>query len=175
MHRLDRPTSGVVLLALSDTAAWVEALSTAEKRYVALVRGTLAATEVDRPLTNRTTGRKQEARTGFEPLGHVSLGDRFGAATLVSVRLYTGRRHQIRRHASHLRHQVLVDTTYGKGAINRYCRDELGFGRLCLHAASLSIAHPHTGAVIHIRDPWPDDLAAPLERLLPRSGWPPIL
>lgn len=173
LHRLDRPTSGIVLLTFqnADTAAFAEALSRddTEKIYVALVRGRFPTgrTPVDRPLTNKTSGKVQDARTDFTYLRCVQLGDRFGVASLIEARLHTGRRHQIRRHVSHLRHQILVDSNYGKGAINRYCRNELGIPRLFLHAARLELTHPLTEQRLVIECPLPPDLADPLSRLEP--------
>jgi tRNA pseudouridine65 synthase len=178
LHRLDRPTSGIVLLTLegadgvpSVTAAFAAALSRedTEKIYIALVRGRFPAgpTTVDRPLTNKTSGKVQEARTDFERIRCVDLGDRFGVASLIEARLHSGRRHQIRRHVSHLRHQVLVDSNYGKGAINRYCRNELGIPRLFLHAARLELTHPITHRRLAIECPLPPDLADPLAKLAP--------
>lgn len=171
IHRLDRPTSGVVLMAFESetTAAFVAALGAEEtvKEYVALCRGVLAEGEIvlDRPLTNRTTGRVQSAYSEFERLERLALGGAFGEASLVRARIRTGRRHQIRRHLSHLRHPILVDSTYGKGAINRYCRETLGIPRLFLHARRVQLVHPMTGEQLVVEAPLPDDLAEPLGSL----------
>jgi tRNA pseudouridine65 synthase len=178
VHRLDRATSGVLLFALSSESArtFQEALSRpdTEKRYVAIVRGAVKdeTFTVERPLTNKESGNPQHSCSHFRRLAVFQVGDRFGDASLVEARIETGRRHQIRRHLSGLRHQVLVDSNYGKGAINRYARDELGFSRMCLHAYRLRLYHPHDESFLTVTAPLPSDVADPLARLLPRDDWP---
>ncbi len=162
VHRLDRPTSGLVLFALSPeaTRAWQEALArpTTEKRYLAMVRGrTPDGWSSFRPLTS-DRGVRRNARTTFETLV------RFGGFSLLTVRLHTGRRHQIRRHLAHCAHQVVGDSSYGKGGINRYLREEHGLPRLFLHARSLSIVHPETNERLRIDCPLAEDLSSFLER-----------
>lgn len=176
VHRLDRPTSGVLVLALSSGGArsLQERLAApaAEKWYLALVRGRFPQEPftLERPLTKRPSGVVQEARTDFEWVRHVDLGGGFGVGSLVRARIHTGRRHQIRRHLGHLRHHVLVDTTHGKGAINRHAREVLGIPRLFLHAERLRLGHPRTGEPLEIVAPLPDDLAVPLGRLPTARG-----
>jgi len=166
VHRLDRATSGIVLFALSpeSTRAFQEALRAdrAEKAYWALVRGTPPESfRSDRPLTRRSDGVIQPASTEFRRLA----GAR--GFSLVEARLRTGRRHQVRRHLDHLGHQVVGDTSYGKGRINRWLRAEYGLPRLFLHAARVSLLHPFTGVEIEIADPLPPDLAEFLARFAP--------
>jgi len=163
VHRLDRPTSGLVLFALSPeaTRAWQESLARqdSEKRYVAMVRG--LAPDGWSSLRSLTSDRgvRREARTTFETLV------RFGGFTLVSARLHTGRRHQIRRHLAHCAHQIVGDSSYGKGGINRYLREEHGLPRLFLHARSLAAIHPETGGTLRVDCPLPADLREFLERM----------
>ena len=172
VHRLDRAVSGALVMALdSATAAGLQralADPTAVKRYLALVRGTAPeSATIERPLTNKRTRVVQDARSHMERVAVYDTGPPFGPFSLVRVRIFTGRRHQIRRHLSHLRHQILLDTTYGKGAINRHFRAE-GLARMFLHAEHLAFAHPVTGEPLALDAPlWPD-LAAWLERLGPR-------
>lgn len=183
VHRIDRATSGLVMFSFSAEAAAtyqaVLARPDTVKEYLALVRGlTPVEFEVDRPLTNRSKKKKkrksasdaprpvQEARSAFRRLATFPLGGAFGHGSLVLARIFTGRRHQIRRHLSHLTHQVLVDSTYGKGGVNQHARSELGLSRMCLHAFRLDCAHPATGERLRITAPLPPDLTGPLERLL---------
>jgi tRNA pseudouridine65 synthase len=163
VNRLDRATSGLVLLALSSESAralqelWHDDATV--KRYWALVRGEVPATfSSDRPLTRRSDGVIQDAQTSFERLEE----DR--GFSLVEARLGTGRRHQVRRHLARLRHQIVGDTTYGKGGINRWLRAEYGLPRLFLHATGLRLVHPVTGETVEIEEPLPSDLAGFLER-----------
>ena len=156
VHRLDRAASGVILFALSsdDTRRWQEALKAPEtaKTYVAVVRGTCPEGWcMDRPLTS-DRGVPREARTSFERIAT------FEGLSLVRVRLHTGRRHQIRRHLAHSAHQIVGDSTYGKGRINRYLREERGLPRMFLHASSLEVDHPATGERIRIDCPLSEDL-----------------
>lgn len=156
VHRLDRPTSGIVLFAKRPEVvpAAQAALAAARKAYLALVRGTTdEAFTVDRPLKG-DDGRPREALTRFRRLAT------FFRLSLLSCEIETGRRHQIRRHLDHAAHQVIGDTTHGKGRINAFFRDEWGLPRMFLHATRLELAHPATGAPLAIHDPLPADLRA---------------
>jgi tRNA pseudouridine65 synthase len=158
VHRLDRAASGAIAFALSSGAARkLQAnLSAADSRkeYLALVRGSAPTRGViERALTQHA------CRSEFERLAELSR------CSLLRVRISTGRRHQIRRHLSHIRHQVIGDTTYGKGKINRYFRETYGLPRLFLHAWRLELRHPETGERLRIAAPLPDDLRAFLRRL----------
>ena len=166
VHRLDRATSGLIVFALTSEAAralqesW--GADSTEKRYVGLCRSTTPPTFAsDRPLTRHEDGVRQEARTTFRTLGH----DR--GFSLVSASLDTGRRHQIRRHLAHLGAQLVGDTTYGKGGINRWLREEFGLPRLFLHAARLCFRHPSSGEMLELRDRVPVDLDRFLGRFSP--------
>lgn len=163
VHRLDRATSGPVVFALSPEI--VRALQErwhhpeTEKVYLALVRGESPDRfESDRPLTRRPDGVRQDARTECT----TRATDR--GFSLVEARLRTGRRHQIRRHLAHLGHQVVGDTTYGKGRINAWLREEYGLPRLFLHQTRLRFAHPRDGTIVTVDEPLPPDLARFLDR-----------
>lgn len=166
VHRLDRGTSGVLLLARDGASAreWQNALAQddTDKRYLAVVRGVLrAAVTVDHAFADED-GARREAITLVEPLhGLPSLH-----CSLVLARPLTGRTHQVRRHLKHLSHPVLGDANYGKGAINRDFAARFGLARLALHAWSLRVTHPRSGASMAWCAPVPDDLARPLERIL---------
>jgi tRNA pseudouridine65 synthase len=163
VHRLDRAASGVLVFALSsdDARRLQAALGAADavKEYLVLARGvTPERWEVDLPLSS-DAGVKQPARTSFERLAC------FSRASLLKARLHTGRRHQIRRHLARSAHQVIGDTTHGKGRINRYLRENYGLPRLFLHAWRLRLRHPRTAAPLCIVCPLAPDLRAFLERL----------
>ena len=156
VHRLDRAASGAIAFALSsETARQLQASltsPTARKEYLALVRGSAADSgEIDRPLTG-ANGEKKDALTRYEKLGEIYR------SSLLRVRIFTGRRHQIRRHLAHLSHQLIGDTTYGKGKINRFLREEHGLPRMFLHCARLGFEHPGSGKRVEVRAPLAEDL-----------------
>lgn len=166
VHRLDKGTSGVLLMALSADAA--RALATqfeqrlVDKRYLAFVRGwPPGEAVVDHALRLDDAppdAPPQPALTRFRALATLLLDvpvDRYPQtrAALVEARPETGRRHQIRRHLKHLSHPIIGDTTHGKGAHNRWWAAHLGVQRMWLHAASLTMAHPETGRPLTITSP----------------------
>lgn len=160
VHRLDRPTSGVLVFALSPAvAAALQAqfvAGTVEKRYVALVRGVMpAAVTLDHPVPREADGPRVDAVTDF---GRLAVFERF---SLVQARPRTGRTHQIRRHLKHLSHPIVGDVRYGKGDINRLFRERFGLHRLALHAVELRLAHPLAGTPLCLRAPLPPALAEP--------------
>ncbi len=162
VHRLDRACSGIVVFARSSNDAKLIQESFngrfSRKYYLAVTRGEMPQRlEMDRPLTNRQTGKKQEARTVFELIRLIKIDDKH-FASLVRARIYTGRRHQIRRHLAHAGNFILGDTTYGKGHINRVFRERYALPRLCLHAAQLEMEHPVTGKFLSFTDSIPEDL-----------------
>ena len=170
VHRLDRAASGAIAFALSsETARQLQASltsPTARKEYLALVRGSAADSgEIDRPLTG-ANGEKKDALTRYEKLGEIYR------SSLLRVRIFTGRRHQIRRHLAHLSHQLIGDTTYGKGKINRFLREEHGLPRMFLHCARLEFDHPQGGERVEVRAPLAEDLRS---YLLGLPGCPPEL
>lgn len=173
-HRLDRDTSGCLLLAKDRPVLLalhrMFRAGEIEKRYLALVRGrwrggpreVSAALERgperagERRVEVRASGR--EAASRFSPRGH------YGPSTLVEIRLYTGRTHQARVHAAHIGHPIAGDEKYGERDFNREMRD-LGLRRLFLHAASLRFAHPAGRARITVEAVLPPELSRLLERL----------
>jgi tRNA pseudouridine65 synthase len=187
VHRLDRPTSGVLLFALSPEAARRagEAFDSdvVRKTYLAVVRGIAAEeTLIDYPLqelperfaakSETGNGDAKEAVTAFRRLAVVELPLPLGnfptvRYSLLEVRPRSGRRHQIRRHLKHLFHPIIGDTTYGEGRHNRLFRNELGCSRMLLHAAELSFSHPWSGETVAISAPLDEDFADVMYRL----GW----
>jgi len=162
LHRLDRGTSGALAMALSEDAARTMRVAFDEGRvakvYIAIVRGEAPEhVVVDHPVPRSQDGERVPAVT---ELRRLFLGEFF---SVVEARPRTGRFHQIRRHASHLRHPLANDTNYGTGWFNRRVRAEGGLTRLALHAAAIRLPTP-AGAV-RVRAPLPDDLASAMLRL----------
>jgi len=165
IHRLDRPTSGVVLIARSDAVARTLADAFRERRidktYWAIARGfTDQSIDCDYPLKEeldaiadrqaRTDKEAQPARTGFRRLGISALNtpvSRYPQArfSLLECHPQTGRKHQIRRHLKHLRHPILGDTRYGDRHQNRWAKAHLPYDGLMLRAIQLGFEHPVTG------------------------------
>jgi tRNA pseudouridine65 synthase len=147
VHRLDRATSGVWLLALDgDSARTLQATwhsDQVRKTYLAIVRGHLpASVELDHPCKDPDSGERQCAKTDFRCLAQTTqpwpVGD-FAIArySLVEAIPHSGRTHQIRQHLKHLSHPIIGDVRYGKGEHNRLFRQHLQVSRLLLHASSL--------------------------------------
>jgi 23S rRNA pseudouridine955/2504/2580 synthase len=179
VHRLDRDTSGVLLVAKRRAAlvAMHEAMRgrDIDKRYQVAVKGRFRneMQRVQVGLEKRTTaaGEKhvsvsaggQDSETVFRRLAR---GESF---SLLEAQLLTGRTHQIRVHLSHLKHPVLGDDKYGDFELNKVLRKE-GLKRMFLHAARLAFAHPATGAPLELQAPLPGDLAKfARERIAPSS------
>ena len=169
VHRLDRDTSGLMVVARSPRAyeALVAALAAREieRRYLALAwgrfdskRGTIDA-PIGRSATRRTRMAVREAgkdaRTAYEVLDQYE----HPVCALVECRLETGRTHQIRVHLAAIGHPVVGDGTYGGD------RNPLRPGRPFLHAHALAFAHPVTGRRLEFTDALPPELAAVLEEL----------
>ncbi len=168
VHRLDKPTSGVLLFALDKETA--RALSEQmqsgafTKQYLAVVRGytepegkiDYALKEVLDKMTDakaRTDKEAQEAVTLYEKIDQVELPfavGRYNTArySLLRLKPETGRKHQLRRHMKHILHPIVGDTKYGRGEHNRFFREQFGAHRLLLHADTLVIKHPVTEAVL---------------------------
>jgi 23S rRNA pseudouridine955/2504/2580 synthase len=174
VHRLDRDTSGLLLVARRGSALrTLHALlreEGLEKRYLTLLKGhwNLGRKRIDVPLrTDTRVGGERTVRAAAS--GKASVSDFrpvqfFGkTATLMEVMLETGRTHQIRVHAQHAGHPVAGDEKYGDAAFNEHLR-ALGLRRMFLHAHSLSFTWPG-GGEFSINTPLPADLAAVLERL----------
>jgi 23S rRNA pseudouridine1911/1915/1917 synthase len=166
VHRLDRDTSGLLVVARTEAAhrALRAAMSRREiaREYRALVEGRPPARTgtIDAPIgrdrrvrtrMSTDTDKPREARTHFELL------EALPATTLLRVTLETGRTHQIRVHLQAIGHPVAGDPEYGTA-------DLLGLRRQFLHAARLTFEHPFTGAVVDVASPLPADLADALER-----------
>jgi 23S rRNA pseudouridine1911/1915/1917 synthase len=195
VHRLDKDTSGLIIVAKNDRAhlALAEMFSSRQikKTYIALVEGTVerakgtinAAVGRD-PLrrTRMTTHPQENARSAVSHYEVVRrLSNRFGRFTLVKVRIETGRTHQIRVHMASIGHPVVGDTLYGgsgqltdqvaaqaatsKAARRKATPERLRLGRNFLHAAHLEFPHPKTGKLLSLDAPLPAELEEYLSRL----------
>jgi 23S rRNA pseudouridine1911/1915/1917 synthase len=173
VHRLDKDTSGVLVIArtLACHTALVAMLSRREiaRQYEALVAGRLVAGgSIDAPIGRHPRERTQMAvvEGGRPALTHYRVRERFAAHTLLEVRLETGRTHQIRVHLAYKRHPIVGDPVYGGGLkLPRGASPELvaalrGFRRQALHAERIAFAHPISGARIDVSAPRPVDLEA---------------
>jgi 23S rRNA pseudouridine955/2504/2580 synthase len=173
-HRLDRDTSGCLVVAKRRSA--LRGLHTlfreggVDKRYLALLNGAWKGGErrVSVPLEKnrlqsgermvKVSGAGKESESLFEPM------QKFAGATLMEVRIFTGRTHQIRVHAAHIGYPVAGDDKYGDWEANRRFK-ALGLKRMFLHARSLSFQHPASGAPVSVTAPLDEELQALLQRL----------
>lgn len=169
VHRLDKGTSGLIVLARDAATAGQLgrqfAAGEVVKHYLALVRGWPAdAGRIDQPLARDpelpSAGQpRQDASTCWQVVARHALpvATRPGFDTtrvaLVAVQPLTGRRHQIRRHFKQLGHPLVGDSTHGKGPLNRTLAMHLGIARLWLHAERLALVHPVTGERLGLHAP----------------------
>jgi tRNA pseudouridine65 synthase len=185
IHRLDKPTSGVLLFGLSPEAAHrgAEAFAGRQviKKYLAVLRGHSAEQgTIDYPLRDEPDQRAAKAppvearaaRTDFRRLATVELPIPVGRYSscrysLVEAQPLSGRRHQLRRHFKHLSHPIIGDTTHGNGEHNRFFRRQFGCHRLLLAATELSLIHPYAGLPLTVQAP----LAEDFRTLLAALGW----
>lgn len=175
VHRLDKDTSGVMVVALDDAAYYK--LSDGFKhrminrRYVALVYGELNADsgEISSNIGRSESDRKKmstRARKGKEALTAWKVIEKFHGATLIEAKLRTGRTHQIRVHFASIGHPVLGDKTYGrKIEIEVKAKKEISFPRQMLHAKLLGFVHPITGEYLEFKSPLPVDMEEKIQEL----------
>jgi len=187
VHRLDKPTAGVLVFALQpDFAAKMMTLfgqGGVEKTYLAVVRGwTPEVLTIDHPLVEEDKVRSpapslpeppaQPAITDLRRLAVVELPFPVGPHptcrySLVRLNPKTGRRHQLRRHLKHIFHPILGDTTHGDGRQNALFRKEFDCARLLLAAVGMSFVHPVTGIQVELRAPLDEGFSG----LVARFGW----
>ena len=182
VHRLDQPTSGVLLFAFSSEVARLLAeqfrRQSIAKRYVAVARGIVDLSgTIDYPLVPNAYASKAEqtpkdAVTDFERLATVELPIALGRFpscrySLVAISPRTGRMHQIRRHFHHISHPLIGDTAYGDGRHNRLFREQFGCHRLLLACVALALKHPFSGKPLYLAAP----LGPPFQEVVDRLGW----
>ncbi len=165
VHRLDRPTSGVVLFALSPSVAAALqqqfANKAVEKIYYAFVRGWMGEPTLHEREVKTEKGKLVEATTHFAPLHHIEYPiatDRYATAryTVVRCEPSTGRWHQIRQHLAQLRHYIINDRVHGDGKQNKLITNYLGVSEMFLHARSLAFTHPESGKRVEVVAPFPE-------------------
>lgn len=154
VHRLDRGTSGVLVLASGAQAAHrfnqARAQGMVQRAYLAIVRGRPATQLIDHPVPNDEGGPRVPAQTWVHALESV------GRFSLVLAHPVTGRFHQIRRHCKHVSCPLVGDSNYGKGDINRAFAAEHGLRRLALHSLAVRVL-PEAGFELSCVEPmWPD-------------------
>jgi len=191
VHRLDKPTSGVLLMGLSSDVGRLLSQQFEQhqirKRYHALVRGWLEDEAIlDYPLTEEqdkiadkfSTEDKQpqSAITHYRGMASVEMPvpvGRYPTArySLVELEPQTGRKHQLRRHMSHLRHPIIGDSRHGDLRQNRGAAEHFGCQRLMLHASQLSLTHPITGEALTLHA----NLDATWMNMLSQFGWRGLL
>lgn len=188
IHRLDKPTSGLLLFALDPVTARLLADQFAargvEKSYLAIVRGWCPEQgRIDHPLGEQhdpadpATGKQgaprvQTAVTDYRQLATVELDvtvDRYPSArySLVLLHPLTGRRHQLRRHMKHISHPIIGDANHGKGVHNRFFQQALECHRLLLASVAMRVRHPHSGQQLDLRAP----PGIEFEALAQQFGW----
>jgi 23S rRNA pseudouridine1911/1915/1917 synthase len=178
-HRLDLETSGALLVAKSDEVAAEMGRQLRQretvKEYLAIVHGVVRddAFTIDAPLgdhpTSRVANRRAVVPGGSASRTGVTVERRFHDFTLVRLRLFTGRRHQLRCHLHHVGHPIVGDKVYGldeefflayyEERLDAAMLRDLKLPRQALHAARLVVAHPKTKAPLEVRSPLPADLA----------------
>ncbi|KJG00274.1 tRNA pseudouridine(65) synthase TruC [Photobacterium angustum] len=191
LHRLDRPTSGVLLFGLSSEIASqmmpLFAGRDMHKTYHAVVRGWIKeAAVLDYPLkveldkiADKNASEEKEAQpavTAYEPLATVETDIAVGRYStsrycLVEMKPETGRKHQLRRHMHHLSHHIIGDVNHGDGRHNRMFREHYDCHRLMLHASRLQFDHPITGDSIDIRA----DIDETWRNVMTAFNWSPNL
>ena len=167
VHRLDKDTSGLLIIAKNDKAH----LNLSEqiknrnvkKVYYALVRGIVPENDatINMPIARSTKDRKKMAvdKNGKEAITHFKVLERFDKYTLLEVKIDTGRTHQIRVHLSQIGYPVVGDEVYSNG------KNEFGIHGQLLHAKSLEFTHPTTGEKMHLEAELPEEFESVLKQL----------
>lgn len=171
VHRLDKDTSGLLIIAKNDKAhiQMSNQIKNREvkKTYIALVRGTIAENEatINMPIGRSTKDRKKMAvtKSGKEAVTHFKVLNRYttdkGSYTLLEIKIDTGRTHQIRVHMAEIGHPVIGDAVYSNG------KNEFGVEGQCLHAKRLEFTHPITGKEMKLEAPLPEYFKNIIEHL----------
>lgn len=167
VHRLDKDTSGVLVVAKNDQAhiKMSEQIKNREvkKTYIALVRGVVKENEatIDMPIARSKQDRKKMAvdKNGKKAITHIKVLERFDDCTLLEVNIETGRTHQIRVHLAEIGYPVVGDIVYSNG------KNRFGVVGQCLHAKSLDFKHPITGKPMHLDAGLPEYFKEILETL----------
>ncbi|MFC3414489.1 pseudouridine synthase [Algoriphagus hitonicola] len=176
-HRIDRPTSGVLLFAKNPESLPLLKVQFAErlvsKKYLALVRGYLSEKEgrINYPLENERSKKLQEAITDYKVLEKIEIPfdttGRYPTSrySLVEMSPLTGRTHQIRRHLAHLRHYIIGDKKHGNNKQNHFFFTQFGLENLLLHAYQLELQHPWTKQEMSLKASIPDHFRTILTKI----------
>ncbi len=171
VHRLDKDTSGLLIIAKNDLAHMNMSKQIQDrkviKKYIALVRGTVPENEatIDMPIARSQKDRKKMTvdKNGKEAVTHFKVLARYDKYTLLEVKIDTGRTHQIRVHMSYIEHPVIGDEVYSNG------KNEFGVKGQMLHAKYLEFKHPITGKDIKLEAPLPEYFEEVLKQLEERK------
>jgi len=179
LHRLDKPTSGVLLFALNKETAARIALQFQNheiaKEYIAVVRGhSPEYGSIDNPVRDKDAPHKprKQAYTAYTTLAKLTLPikvDRYPETRYSKIRVQprTGRRHQIRQHMKHISHPLIGDTSYGKTVHNKFFKQYFKCTRLLLHAQKLVLTHPDSAQSISLTA----DFDEQFKRVIEEPGW----
>lgn len=187
VHRLDRPTAGVLLFALtSETARKTSELfqtGQIKKKYIAVVRGYTAECGTIRydmknlrnqgiPDRDMLINNEYYTASDYKRLATIEIDcevDKYPTSRYSLVTLFpkTGRRHQLRRHMKHIRHPIIGDTKYGNSTHNHFFRDHFNCNCLLLNAVALKFQHPVTGSMVEISAP----VSKEFESVLTKLNW----
>ena len=178
VHRIDKDTSGLLVVAKSDAAheglAAQFAAHTVHRRYIAVTAGVPSPAEgtIDARVGRSDADRKKmtvlpnNSSRGKTAVTHYKVLERLDGAAVIECRLETGRTHQVRVHCASIGHPLLGDPVYGRTPKPlRPVLDRLGFARQALHAAELGFQHPLTGEVVQFRSNLPQDMAELIDQL----------
>jgi 23S rRNA pseudouridine1911/1915/1917 synthase len=178
VHRLDKDTSGVMIIALDDKTYYdlIEQFRerTIYRKYLAIVYGDMknSSGEISLKIGRSESDRKKmstKVRKGKEAVTKWVVVERYRFATLIEARLGTGRTHQIRVHFAAIGHPVMGDTTYGKKTALNLGNRKVTFPRQMLHAEILGFVHPVTGNYMEFRRELPDDMREKINSLRPKE------
>jgi 23S rRNA pseudouridine1911/1915/1917 synthase len=178
VHRIDKDTSGLLVVAKSDAAheglAVQFAAHTVQRRYIAVCAGHPSPAEgtVNARIGRSDADRKKmtvlpnNSSRGKSAITHYKTLERLDDAAVIECRLETGRTHQVRVHCASIGHPLLGDPAYGRTPKSlRPLLERLGFARQALHAAELGFAHPVTGEVVQFRSDLPSDMQELIDQL----------
>jgi len=177
-HRLDRDTSGVILIAKRRPAmvhfTEVFTQGSAKKRYLSLVKGKMpnASGVVDLALSEHQQTARSKERRGVNMQAAVTryrVLKQASECALLECTIETGRTHQIRRHLTAIGHPVVGDRRYGDFPFNREAKRRWGLKRLFLHAEAIEFPHPQDGRKIRVSAELPSDLKEVIDRAVPRT------
>ncbi len=179
VHRLDRPTSGILLFSKKEEILPMVkeqfADRSIQKTYLAIVRGipVIKSALIDHPLKSERSGKLQEAKTSYQVLSEAEIPfdttGRYPTSrySLLELKPETGRTHQIRRHLAHLRHYILGDKKHGDNKQNQFFEKQFGMSNLLLHARKLEFWHPISKETVVISAPIPSHF----QKTITDLGW----